>query len=222
MEGDVTYGMRLYTCEGSRGFRVSWAAAELGLDLPTVMLPFPPRVRDKSFFGVNPLGTVPALVLDDGRVMTESCGIVHFLAQRFGAGSLAVDPSEEDWPLWLDYCHHADATLTFPQTVRLRFAVFERDRGLGEAGEAYGDWFGKRLAKIDARLQDRAFLCANRLTAADICVGYALYLSEFTGLSHHLTPRLAEWLAALKARPAFQAALAREAALAVEQGVRKR
>lgn len=220
MAGDVSGALRLYTCEGSRGLRVTWAAAELGLDLPVTMLKFPPRAHDKSYFAVNPLGTVPALVLEDGTVMTESCAIAHYLATRFGAGTLAVAPGEADYPLWLDYCYHADATLTFPQTVRLRFSVFEQDRGLGAAGEAYGDWFGKRLAKIDARLQAREFLCADRFTAADICVGYALHLSDFTGLSHLLTPRLADWLAALRARPGFRAAVAQEASQAVAQGIR--
>lgn len=212
--------MRLYTCEGSRGLRVSWTAAELGIDLPTIMLKFPPRAHDKSYFAVNPLGTVPALVLDDGTVLTESCGIVHYLSTQFGTGSLAVDPREADYPLWLDYCYHADATLTFPQTVRLRFSVFEKGLGLTAAGDAYGEWFGKRLAKIDTRLQTRNFLCADRFTAADICVGYALHLSTFTGLEHLLTPRLSEWLASLRARPGFQAAVAREATLAIEQHVR--
>ncbi len=220
MAGDVSGHLRLYTCEGSRGLRVSWAAVELGIDLPTTMLKFPPRAHDKSYFAVNPLGTVPALVLETGHTMTESCGIVHYLSTRFGAGTLAVGSDEPDYPLWLDYCYHADATLTFPQTVRLRFSVFEKGLGLGAAGEAYGDWFGKRLAKIDARLATREFLCAERFTAADVCVGYALHLSKFTGLEHLLTPRLAEWLATMRARPGFQAAVAREAALAVEQGVR--
>lgn len=220
MAGDVSINLRLYTCEASRGFRVSWAAAELGIDLPTTMLVFPPRAHDKSYFAVNPLGTVPALVLENGETMTESCGIVHYLSTRFGAGTLAVGPDEPDYPLWLDYCYHADATLTFPQTVRLRFSVFEKARGLEAAGDAYGVWFGKRLARIDARLQTREFLCAERFTAADVCVGYALHLSTSTGLAHLLTPRLAEWLAELRARPGFQAAVTREAVLAVEQGVR--
>lgn len=211
--------MQLYTCEGSRGLRVSWAAAELGIDLPLTMLLFPPRAKAREYLAVNPLGTVPALV-GDGFLMTESCAIAHWLAARHDPGGLALTQDEEDYPLFLDFIAHADATLTFPQTVALRFTMFERERGLEAAGEAYGEWFGKRLIKVDRHLATREYLCGGRFTVADICIAYALWLSRMTRLSHHLTPRLAEWLETMTARSGFKAAVAREAAEAVAQGVR--
>lgn len=211
--------MTLYTCEGSRGLRCTWTAEEIGLDLPLVMLPFPPRARAKQYFDITPLGTVPALV-DGDTVLTESSAIAHYLAIRHSPGNLAVLPDEPDYGAFLDYLHHADATLTFPQTVRMRFVLFEGERGLQEAGEAYGDWFAKRLAKIDQRLATRDYLCAGRFTVADICVAYALYLTRVSRLQHRLSPRLVEWLETVTARPAFQRAVAREAAEAVAQGAR--
>ena len=203
--------MKIYTCEGSRGLRATWAAEEIGLDYELVMMPFPPRAFAKEYFAVNPLGTVPALVAD-GQVMTESSGIAHYLAARHSPGNLAVNVEEPDFGPFLDYLHHADATLTFPQTVRLRFCMFEVERGLQEAGEAYGTWFGKRLIKIDQRLADRDFLCADRFTVADIAIAYALHLTDMTKLSHLLSPRLTEWLGQMRARPGFVRAVARERA----------
>ncbi len=213
--------MILYTCEGSRGLRCTWTAAEIGLDLPLVMLPFPPRAFAKAYFAVNPLGTVPALVEGDV-TMTESSAIALYLATRFSSGNLVLTPDEADYPLFLDFCHHADATLTFPQTVAMRFSLFEPDRGLGAAGDAYGDWFGKRLAKIDARLAHHDYLCAGRFTVADIMVAYALWLTRTSRLAHHLSPRLVEWLASMTDRPGFIAAQAREADAAIDQGIRSR
>lgn len=211
--------MKLYTCEGSRGLRATWALKEMGVACDIVMLPFPPRAKAKDYFAVNPLATVPAL--QDGEdLLTESCAIVQYLATRYSPGQLAVQPEEPDYGPYLDFLHHADATLTFPQTVALRFSIFERDRGLAAAGDAYGEWFGKRLVKIDQRLQDRAFLCAGRFTVADIAVGYALHLTHMSRLADHLTPRLRDWLDSLRARSAFQAAVAWEAAEARAQGVR--
>ncbi len=215
--------VQLYTCARSRGLRCTWTVMEAGI-APLVdlrMLPFPPRAHDKSYFAVNTLGTVPALV-DGDVVMTESSAICHYLAARYGPASLSVAADEADFGPFLDYLHHADATLTFPQTVALRFCVFEQARGLAEAGEAYGKWFGKRLAKIDARLADRAYLCAGRFTVADIAIAYALYLTRVTRLEHHLTPRLKEWLAGMMARPGFAAAAAWEDVVAAEQGVPNR
>jgi glutathione S-transferase len=217
--------LTLYTCEGARGLRCTWTAAELGLELPLVMLPFPPRALARDYLTVNPLGTVPALVDDDGAdagsgvMMTESCAIALYLAQRFGGDTLALRPDEPDYPLFLDFLHHADATLTFPQTVSMRFCLFEPERGLAEAGAAYGEWFGKRLAKVDARLQSRDFLCGDRFTVADICIAYALWLTRVSRLQAHLTPRLVEWLAQVTARPSFIRAQAWEHEEAVRQGV---
>lgn len=212
--------MRLYNCAGSRGLRVTWALAELGMTdaVELVMLPFPPRAHDKGYFAVNPLGTVPALKVG-GELMTESSAICQYLAENFGAGALDVAPGSVERAGFLDLLHHADATLTFPQTVYMRFALFERDKGLGEAGEAYGTWFARRLQKIDARLATREYLCDARFTIADIAIGYALYLATRIGLSHHLSPRLVEYLGQLQARAGFAAALAWEKDAAVRAGL---
>ena len=191
----------LYSCAGSRGLRASWAAEEAGVALDLKMLPFPPRFECPEYLELNPLGTVPLLVDGDSR-MTESCAIAHYLAVRGGADRLV-----------------ADATLTFPQTVYLRFARFEKGKGLEEAGLAYARWFGARLAKVDERLAAGDFLCANRFTVADICVGYALYLARRIGLEDQLTPRLVTYLDRLIQRPGFIAALAREENASREAGL---
>jgi glutathione S-transferase len=62
----------------TRSFRVLWALEELSLLYELHVLPFPPRQLAKSIFDVNPLGTVPALVVD-GTVVTESVAIVYYL-----------------------------------------------------------------------------------------------------------------------------------------------
>ena len=83
--------------------------------------------------------------------MTESCAIAHYLAVIGGAEALIVQPGEAGYAEYLDFTYHADATLTFPQTVFLRFARFEADKGMGDAGHAYAKWFGKRLIKAEQR-----------------------------------------------------------------------
>lgn len=201
----------LYTCAGSRGLRATWAAAEAQVDLDLRMLSFPPRFQSPDYLNVNPLGTVPMLV-DGDASMTESCAIAHYLAVKGGAVSLIIGPDEADYAEYLDFTYHADATITFPQTVFLRFAKFEKDKGFAEAGEAYAKWFGKRLIKVERRLQKREFLCGDRFTVADICVGYALYLARRIGLAEYLTPPLNAYLERLMERDGFKAAIAMEGA----------
>jgi len=199
----------LYTCARSRGLRATWAAEEAGVALDLKILPFPPRYLAPEFMALNPLGTVPLLVDGDTR-MTESCAIAHYLATRDGYTDLAIAPGERDYGAYLDYTYHADATITFPQTVYMRFAIFEKDKGLAEAGIAYAKWFHKRLVKVEERLNNREFLCADRFTVADICVGYALILAESVGLDEGVPDSLKAYRARLTAREAYQRAFARE------------
>jgi len=208
----------LYTCAGSRGLRASWTAAELGIELEYRMLPFPPRALARDYLDVNPLGTVPAL-FHDGHVMTESSAIAHYLATRWGPTDLAIAPGEEDYGAFLDFLHHADATITFPQTVYLRFARFETGLGLQAAGEVYGEWYGKRLIKAERRLEGREYLCAGRFTVADIAVTYALRLSSLIGLEHLVPPSLKAYRERMTARPGFTRAIEAERSAEQAQGL---
>ncbi|MEL7317691.1 MAG: glutathione S-transferase family protein [Pseudomonadota bacterium] len=201
----------LYTCAGSRGLRCTWAAEEAGVALDLKMLPFPPRHKAPDYLEVNPLGTVPMLIDGEAR-MTESCAIAHYLAVMGNQPSLVVQPGEPDYAAYLDYTFHADATLTFPQTVYMRFALFEADKGWGEAGKAYAKWFYKRLVKIEDRLAGREYLCADRFTVADICVGYALILAAKVGLDEGVPDALKAYRDHVTSREAYKAAVAKEQA----------
>lgn len=201
----------LYTCARSRGLRATWAAEEAGVDIDLRVLPFPPRYLAPEFLALNPLGTVPLLVDGDAQ-LTESCAIAHYLATRDGYTSLAISPGEPDYAAYCDYTYHADATITFPQTVYMRFAIFEKDKGWAEAGLAYAKWFHKRLVKVEQRLAGREFLCAGRFTVADICIGYALILAESVGLDDGVPDSLKAYRERLIARDGYKRAFAREEA----------
>lgn len=201
----------LYTCARSRGLRATWAAEEAGAEIDLRILPFPPRYLAPEYLAMNPLGTVPMLVDGDTR-LTESCAIAHYLATRGRYTDLAIAPGERDYGEYLDYTYHADATITFPQTVYMRFAIFEKDKGLSEAGHAYAKWFHKRLVKIEHRLETREFLCDDRFTVADICVGYALILAKSVGLDEGVPDSLKAYRERLTARAAYRRACEREEA----------
>ena len=110
--------IKIYSCENSRGVRPIWTAEEMGLDYELIMMPFPPRVFMKEYLETNILGTVPFMV--DGSVkMTESVAISQYLVEKYGPSDLQVTPDEDDYPNYLNWLFHSDATLTFPQTVVL-------------------------------------------------------------------------------------------------------
>ena len=208
----------LYTCARSRGLRATWAAEEAGVDIDLKILPFPPRYLAPEYKEINPLGTVPMLV-DGEAKMTESCAIAHYLATKDGYTDLAIAPGEADYAAYCDFTYHADATITFPQTVFMRFVLFEKDKGLQEAGHAYAKWYWKRLVKLEQRLEGREYLCGDRFTVADICCGYALVLSQSVGLDEGVPDSLKAYRERLTSRDAFNRAIARaEAGLKARAG----
>ena len=102
----------------------------MGLEYELDMMPFPPRVFQKEYLETNMLGTVPYLV--DGDVkMTESVAMCQYIVEKYGPTDLCVQPDEKDYPNYLNWLFHSDATLTFPQTVVLRYKF-------QEPGVAYG------------------------------------------------------------------------------------
>ena len=198
--------IRLYHCADARSFRPLWALEELGLDYELVVMPFPPRYRAKEYMAVNPLGTIPALV-DGETFMTESAAIVQYLVTRYGPSELAADAADPAYGAWLNWLHFGEATLTFPQTLVLRYRRFEPGKAEVVADD-YAKWFLARLRAVDRALANGDWLCAGRFTAADISVGYALLLAAQLGLDAEFTPAVAAYWARLQARPAFQAAKA--------------
>lgn len=198
----------LHHCAGARSLRPLWTLEEMGLDYELVGHAFPPRVFEKTYLATNPLGTVPYFI--DGAVtMTESSAICQYLVDRYGPTDLAIGRDEADYGRYLNYLHHADATITFPQTVYLRYTQLEpEERRLPQAAEDYRRFFLGRLRMAETDLENRKWLCAERFTIADICVGYALHLAESLALSKDFGPNAARYLAMLKERPAFQRAAA--------------
>ncbi|QNA87537.1 glutathione S-transferase family protein [Massilia sp. Dwa41.01b] len=209
----------LYHCIAARSFRVLWTLEELGLPYGLNMLPFPPRVHDRAYLEINPLGTVPAFF--DGELrMTESAAICHYLAERYGPASMTVAREEPDYGPFLNWLHFGEATLTFPQTLILRYARFEPPgRRNAQVAEDYTRWFLSRLRNLEAPLSTQDYLCMGRFTVADISVGYALLLAEYLGLRPQFSAVVDRYLERLKARPAFARACAAEREAAAAQGV---
>ncbi|ACA17012.1 Glutathione S-transferase domain [Methylobacterium sp. 4-46] len=214
--------IRLHHCVGARSFRPLWMLEEIGLPYELVVLPFPPRAHRKDFFAVNPLGTIPAF-RDGDTVMTESAAICAYLGARYSPGNLGVAPEEAEYGAYLNALHLGEATLTVPQTLVLRYGRFEPpERRLPQVVEDYARWFGSRLRAFGSLFGDRTYAAADRFTAADISLGYALMLAEMAGLDEQVPDFARAYLARLRARPAHARACAAERDAALAQGVSPR
>ena len=205
--------LKLWHCANSRSMRPLWTMEEMGLDYELEVMQFPPRFLHAGYTDINPIGTVPFFTDDAGGAdsmiqMTESAGISQYLVDRYGPTSLAVGANEPGYGDYLNWLHRSDATLTFPQTLVLRYTILEPEATrLPKVAEDYTKWFYSRLRSVELATAHNEFLVANRFTIADIAVGFALQLAESLGIADGFKPNTKAYYEGLKARPAFQKAI---------------
>lgn len=203
---------KLWHCYNTRSLRALWALEELGIDYDIETMAFPPRYTVEKYKALNSLGTVPFFV--DGKnaeiQMTESVAICHYLGEKYQSkNNLTLSVADSDYGDYLNWLYHSDATLTFPQTLVLRYRAFAAQGCTQQkTADDYDDWFAKRLIRLSEHLLHHEYLCADRFSIADIAIGFSLHLATLLQLDAHFSPQISTYLLRLKSRPAFQRAQA--------------
>ncbi len=212
--------IRLYHCMSARSFRALWALEELGLEYELMMLPFPPRVFKKEYLSINPLGTIPAF-FDGDTFMTESSAIAQYLAERYGRGKLNIPVADARYGAYLNWLHFGEATLTFPQTLVLRYTRLEPEqRRVPQVAEDYRKWFLGRLRAVESSLEKTSpWLLGDTFTAADISVAFALMVAENLNMAGEFSNQTRSYWERVKQRDAFNRALRSQQEAAAAQGV---
>ena len=137
-----------------------------------------------DFFAVNPKGQVPALLLDDGTLLTEGVAIMQYLADSV-PDYIATELHKGFTPLF-----RPDTPEDFKPTVR---ALLE-----------------KKMQYVNDSLKDNQWICGPRFSIADAYLftvlrwAYAVKLN-MAGLSH-----IDAYMARMAERPAVAAALKAE------------
>jgi glutathione S-transferase len=153
----------------------------------------------------NPLGKVPALILDDGTALFDSRVIVEFLDGVSPLARLIPEDNRDRvavrrWEALADGCLDA--------------GILIRYEGMRPKKAQSADWVEKQsgklrrgLAMIAAELGDRNWCHGDRYTLADIAVGACLGWVEFRkpgGIGWRNThPNLVRFYERLLERPAF-------------------
>jgi glutathione S-transferase len=156
-----------------------------------------------DFSSVNPKGYVPAIVLENGELLTEGSAIVQYIADLRPESALAPEPGSFERVRLQEW---------------LNFIATELHKGLGpffgttsspEAKEAAKQKFQKRLDYVEEKLAGKSFLLGDPFTVADGYLLYALRAWERFAKGT-LSPALAAYRDRVVARPAVKEALAAE------------
>lgn len=199
--------VKVYYASFARSLRVLWTLEEMGAPYEAVAVKFPPRLAQPDFLQINPLGQIPAVV--DGDVtLLESMAACEYLTDKHGGEALVVKAGEPDRAAYLQWLWFGEATLMPPIGTLVRQtlgpAANRNEQVIAEARAGVVE----RLAMVEKALEGREFLAGGRLTLADVSVAYALNLGVMLKLTDLYPASVAAYFERIRARPAFQRAVA--------------
>ncbi|MBX9897028.1 MAG: glutathione S-transferase [Qipengyuania sp.] len=190
--------------DNSRSQRILWLLEELGADYEIV--PYrrdavtnlaPPELRQ-----AHPLGKSP-LIFDDGLRVAESGAIIQYLCERHGGASWLPDPITGDHVRHLEWMQFGESSFFVPVMLKLYTAR------LGEAGAALAPRIEEQLAAHVAFAEDNIrpslHFVGDDWTAADAMMSFPAEIAVMQGFADR-APRLAAFVAAVHARPAWKRA----------------
>jgi len=191
-----------------------------------------------EYRAIHPRGLVPALE-HDGRVICESSVIAAYLDDAFPEPALIPLAARAEVDAWRDRIagdvHPATVTLTFALAFRRMLSQRPRDeldayfaritepdlRERERAAVLYGldapdvpaafAAHVRMIEAMDTALARGEYLAGERYSLADAAVTPYIVRNEMLGLSALWSqrPRVVQWIAAMRARPSFDAAVTR-------------
>ncbi|MCX7257868.1 MAG: glutathione S-transferase family protein [Polaromonas sp.] len=209
--------LKFYMTPGSctTGIHILLEELDLPFEVTIVNMPAGDH-RRPEYLALNPKGTIPTLVLDDGQALTEFQAIAYWLARRYPRKRLLP----EDLLLaaqaieLMDYVvgtvHGQGYTRIFTTERYVPAGLAEADRiawldGIAARGR---EIVAEAFAVIETRLPDAGYACGADFSIADAALFYVEFWADKTGIS--LPPRCAAHYQLMRARPVVQRVLREE------------
>ena len=188
----------------SRSQRILWLLEELGADYEIVAYQrdattnlAPPELKEP-----HPLGKSP-LIFDDGLRVAESGAIIQYLCERHGGPHWLPDPASEDHVRHLEWMQFGESSFFVPVMLRLM---------AGRLGEAAApimprieEQLAAHIAFTEDNLRPSLHFVGDDWTAADVMMSFPAEIAVMQGFAAK-TPKLAAFVEAVHARPAWQRA----------------
>jgi glutathione S-transferase len=210
--------------ETSRSQRILWLLEELGVPYQLELYRRNPatRLAPPELKRVHPLGKSP-VITDDGEVIAESGAIIEYLVEKYAAdrgGDLAgLQPQRgtAEYRQCRYWMHYAEGSLMNWLVMKLVFMTiprqpmpfFARPIARSICGGVQRQLIDPNLEQagvfIEQHLSNHRWFAGDSLTMADFQMSFAVeaLLARSSGPE---MPRLQQYLASIRARPAYQRA----------------
>lgn len=193
--------MKLYYSPGacSLATRISLHEAGIAAEFERVDLKAKVTEHGEDYMAINPAGSVPMLVLDDGSAVTENVAVLDLLAER----APALRP---EGPLGRTRLLETLSYLS--SELHIAFKPFWHSTAPADQAEA-GAAVARRLDLLESRLLG-PYLFGSRFTVADAYL--FVMLRWATGFGLPLSPGMRDYFERIGERETVRSALAEEAA----------
>jgi len=198
--------MKLFYAPGACSLASHIALHETGLPFAIDKLNVPTKTTSggDDYMQINPKGYVPALMLEDGSVLTEGAVILQYVAdQKPDAGLAPKAGTMERYRLqeWLNF---------IGTEVHKSYSPLFNKAATDEMKSAARNLLAKRLGYVEAQLANKPYLMGDSYTVADIYLFVVLGWSAHVGVDLDPFPQIKSYVARIGARPAVQAAMKAE------------
>ena len=177
--------------------------AEIEIELRQVKLKSKLLNDGTDFQSISPKGQVPALILENGQVLTESVAVLPYLASlKPEAGLMPEQGSPEYFQVleWLSY-------ISTEMHKRIFYPIFWLDEHHAQkALEAAPE----RLEHVAKAIENKTYLVGNRYCVADAFLCWWLILAPRAGIDLKPYPNLLEYKHRCAGREKSAAAIAYE------------
>ena len=173
--------------------KVRWTAELLNIDYEWIEVDIlKGSTRTDEFLKINPTGQVPAIVLGDGRTLSQSNAIITYLAGLKDCSLLPGDLYERakmnEWLFWEQYTHEPAIAVRRFQKAYLGKSDDEIDPALMSKGR-------RALGQMELHLQGREYFVGDALSAADIALVAYTRLAHEGGFDMNEFPAIRRWIA---------------------------
>ena len=198
--------MKLFLKPGACSLASHIVLEEIGRPYETEAVDLAKKVTASGadFWAINPKGYVPALLLDDGDLLTEGPAILQYLADQAPELNLApANGSKARYQLqsWLAF---------IATEVHKNFTPFFNPAATPEMKELARANLQRRLGYVNDQLAGRDFLMGDTFSVADAYLFTVVGWAKFVQLDLSAWPHLIAFQGRVAARPATQRALKAE------------
>jgi len=196
---------KLYWAQGSGAMAPQALFEEIGAEYEKIVIDFEKEEhKSEGFLSVNPLGQIPALILPDGTLMTETAAMLVHIVDRHPEAKLAPPAGSVESARFLRWLFFL-ASNVYPAVLRFYSAErYSTDPGAAEGIKAAAEKdLDEQFKILEDALEPGPYLLGEAFSAVDIMLWMLIQWHPDPARLFEEAPRVKQVAELVQARPAI-------------------